>query len=82
MTANRRLLTFELSADAQELEIHLDQAGMEDLFLYLQRLRGGEGSSPRHDHLMTPSWAGNELTEELQGAESTLLNKVTVVFWP
>ena len=31
-----------------------------------------------HDHLMTPSWAGNELAEETQGNNTQLINKVTI----
>jgi hypothetical protein len=43
----------------------------------LERLRQGGG----HDHLMTRSWAGNELTEQKHDLASTLINhlRITVV---
>ncbi|HEY2930855.1 MAG TPA: Imm32 family immunity protein [Acidobacteriota bacterium] len=31
-----------------------------------------------HDHLMTPAWAGHELTEERQGDNTKLVNMVTI----
>ena len=76
-----KLLTFELSADGDEIDIHLNKSGLEDLILYLRRLLDASSELPRHDHLMTNSWAGYELTEEKQGAESQLIHKVNLRYW-
>ncbi len=77
-----KLLTFELSRDGDELHIHCNREGLEALQQILHRLAESSAPVPRHDHLMTPSWAGDELTEEKQGDDTTLLNKVTVRLWP
>ena len=76
-----KLLTFELTPDSDELEVHLDQEGLDSLLRALHRLADSKAPLPRHDHLMTPSWAGNELTETKQGAGNTLLHKVTLRLW-
>lgn len=72
-----RLLTFELLADGDQLEIHGDIAGLQDLSHIIQRAIDAH----QHEHLMTPSWGGNELTEETQGKGSKLINKVTIHIW-
>lgn len=72
-----RILTFELSADGDELEIHGDITGLKDLSRVIQRAIDAH----EHEHLMTPSWGGNELTEECQGKSSRLINKVTIHIW-
>ncbi len=72
-----QLLTFELSADGDHLEIHGDVAGLRELSKILERAI----ETRQHEHLMTPSWGGNELTEEVQGVGSRLLNKVTIHIW-
>ena len=74
---SERILTFELSADCNQLDIHGDTAGLQDLLQTLQRVI----SSHEHEHLMTPSWGGNELTEEAQGQGGRLINKVTIHYW-
>lgn len=71
------LLTFELSSRGDELEIHLDRKGLAALRKVLERLERGES----HEHLMTPSWGGHELSQEKQGGDTTLLNKVTLRLW-
>jgi hypothetical protein len=72
-----RILTFELSADGDQLDIHGDTAGLQDL---LQKLQGVIRSH-KHEHLMTLSWGGDELTEEAQGKDARLINKVTIHIW-
>lgn len=72
------LLTFELTPDGEELEIHCDSQGISRLLASLSRT----AESRTHDHLMTPSWGGHELTEAKQGKENRLLNKVTIRYWP
>ena len=79
MANNEHLLTFELSEDGDELEIHCNNRGLEELLRVCQRLEGSRGND--HEHLTTPSWGGHELSEEKQGQSNTLLNKVTIRFW-
>lgn len=76
-----KLLTFELIPDGDEVEIHCDQQGLEELLRLLNGLANSESPLPKHEHLMTPSWAGHELTEEQQGEKNTLMNKVTIRLW-
>lgn len=67
------ILTVEYD-DADTVEIHCDQEGLSFLIgrLVLLRDRGG------HEHLMTPSWSGWELTEEVQGKNNRLINQLIV----
>jgi len=60
-----------------EVAICCDDEGLDLLVKKLERLRG---KTCDHTHLMTPSWAGNELTEEKQGgAEYELVNHLRLV---
>lgn len=72
------LLTFELHPDGDELDVHLDAEGLKVLRSVLDAVE----RTGSHEHLMTPSWSGSELTEEKQDPRATLLNKVTVHVWP
>jgi hypothetical protein len=69
------LLTVELVEEGVA-EVHLDEEGLDLLVDRLTKLRGHQESE--HDHLMTPSWAGTELTEEKQGADNDLIHMLTV----
>ena len=64
------ILTVELKKQTdgapEEVAICFDQQGLEHLVSKLQRLSGKKD----HSHLMTPSWAGNDLTEAKQGDET------------
>ena len=56
------LLTVEYDREGERVEIHFDEAGAEPLVERISALaRRGERN---YDHLMTPSWAGWELTEQ------------------
>lgn len=61
------ILTVELkkqpNGSPEEVAICCDQQGLELLVAKLQRLSG----KADHTHLMTPSWAGTDLTEVKQG---------------
>jgi hypothetical protein len=70
------LLTFEYNRHGV-VEIFMDEDGREELVKSLQRL-STKNAEIDHDHLMTPSWAGTELTEESQNPANELINKVTV----
>lgn len=59
-----------------EIAITFDEEGLDYLILKLKRLKGRKD----HDHLMTPSWAGYELTEEKQGGNKyELVNQLRLV---
>jgi immunity protein 32 of polymorphic toxin system len=73
---NERLLTFEVVGDG-ELEIHGNAEGLRSLIKSLTRVL----ETGQHDHLMTPSWGGTELSEEPQKVGSKLVNKVTIHSW-
>ena len=68
------MLTFEINADGNMLEIHCDDDGIATLRRALSKL---EKKPVEHEHLMSPSWAGNELTERIQGSGNSLLHQVT-----
>ena len=73
-------LTVELKYDkkktAAEVAICCDEQGLELLIVKLTHLR----SKRDHTHLMTPSWAGNELTEQKQGGtDYELVNHLRLV---
>ncbi len=72
-----RLLTFELSGDGSELHIHGDASGLRELVRALERVI----TTREHDHLMTPSWGGAELTEQPQGQGTRLVHSVVVHPW-
>lgn len=76
-----KLLTFELPAEGNCIDVHMNRQGLEDLVLYLTRLLDSS-ELPTHDHLMTESWAGIELTEEAQDANAKLINMVNLRLWP
>jgi hypothetical protein len=71
------LLTVEYDARGV-VEIHCDEEGLDSLIERLSTLRKRGG----HEHLMTPAWAGNELTEEKQNASNELVNHLKVLVWP
>ena len=81
MTTEKKLWTFELSADGDRLDIHCDPAGLKEMIDHLTRLASVR-SLPNHDHWMAPSWAGDELTEEKQGKDAKLIRHVKVHLWP
>jgi hypothetical protein len=77
---NDYLLTFELTEEKDELEIHTNLKGLKRLIAELEMLlRSAEKGLNDHNHLMTEEWAGNELSSVAQGGE--LLNHVKVYYW-
>ena len=73
------ILTTELSKDHDVVTICLDKDGID--FLIKKLIKLSNSKSNEHDHLMTPSWSGNELTEKKIGAdEDTLINHLRLVF--
>ena len=72
------LLTVEYNQDAEDIEIYCDKEGLDLLMKKLHVLTNKGG----HVHLMTPSWAGNELTEENQGSNTILINHLRIMVKP
>ena len=72
------LLSVEYQPNLEELDIMCDSDGLDLLIEKLNKLKQHGG----HAHLMTPSWAGNELTEDRQTDNGTLINHVRVVLRP
>ena len=69
----------EKARDGQaEVEIFCDQEGLSLLLRQLEFLKKG----PAHVHLMTPSWAGNELNETRLGKETVLINHLKITLLP
>ena len=73
------LFTVELVKEGVA-EVHLDEEGLDLLVERLSKLR--KHQEPDHDHLMTPSWAGTELTEDKQSADNDLIHMLTVYYHP
>jgi hypothetical protein len=74
------MITVEIANGTPESDIEaaicFDDEGLEFLIQKLTRLRGKKD----HEHLMTPSWAGAELSEDKQGGgDYTLINHLRLV---
>jgi hypothetical protein len=57
-----------------EVEIFCEQTGLSLLIHQLELLKRGS----THVHLMTPSWAGNELDETRCGKQTDLINHLRI----
>jgi len=79
MTARR--LTFELSKDGVQLEIHGNEDGLRFLVKMIENLLN-KPNRQEHSHLMTEAWGGVELSSEKHIEDGKLLNMVTIYFWP
>lgn len=73
------MLTFELKPKHDVLEIHCDDEGLKTLTRLLRLL---ETKQIDHQHLISPSWSGHELTEIRQGTDTTLLHQGTIYKHP
>lgn len=69
------MLTVEINAKEKRVEMYLDKEGLRILRQSLDMLQ-----QQGHDHLMTPSWAGTELTESSQGHDTELMNHLLLVY--
>ncbi len=70
------LLTVEYNSKGV-VELAMDEEGRELLIRSIQRLSLDKPLGS-HDHLMTKSWAGTELTEEIQNPENELINQLNI----
>ena len=72
------LLTIEHNKREDSIEVFMDQEGLDFFSKRLEILRKHGG----HEHLMTPAWAGNELTEDKQGKDNDLIHHLRLVLQP
>lgn len=68
------IFTVEWNERQQAVEIYCDTEGVLSFIRRLEALRQSGG----HEHFMTPAWAGNELTEGVQGNGNELLHHLVV----
>ena len=73
------MLTFEWDKDSEQLEIHADSEGLEELVKQIKKLTGFEGNE--HLHLMTEDWGGEELSNDKQNEKSELIHHVKIFKW-
>ena len=72
------MVVIEYNKNADQLEIH---GTPEDLRLLADSLNCLSERPGDHDHLMTPSWSGDELGETPVGKDNQLINHVKVYCW-
>ncbi|HVH12707.1 MAG TPA: Imm32 family immunity protein, partial [Longimicrobium sp.] len=72
------VLTVEFNPRIDAVEIFCDGEGLDLLLDKLTRLKKNGG----HTHLMTPTWAGDELSETRQGPDNRLLNHLVIALAP
>ncbi|MEI6860898.1 MAG: Imm32 family immunity protein [Verrucomicrobiota bacterium] len=65
-----------------EIVLHADAKGLALLIAALERLKkkAEEGASD-HDHLMTPAWAGTELSEKKGAEAGALIHHLKIYGW-
>jgi hypothetical protein len=71
-------LVVELTKDADVVQIHGDAKGLLHLIERIQQ----SIQFHDHQHLMTESWGGVELNEEIQGSTNRLLHRLDIFCWP
>jgi hypothetical protein len=64
----------QVAKGASEVEIYCDREGLNELIRKLEALANGE----THVHLMSPSWAGHELSEEVVGSKNALIHHLRI----
>lgn len=72
------VLTVEYNPGRDAIEIFCDGEGLDLLLDRLARLKKNGG----HAHLMTPAWAGDELSETRQGPDNRLYNHLVIALAP
>lgn len=73
------LLTFELTADGEELHVHGDAKGLTLLARAVTLLAAQcEAGAADHTHLATEAWGSSELSSDRQSDASRLVNQVTI----
>ncbi|MCA1790138.1 MAG: immunity protein 32 [Thioalkalivibrio sp.] len=72
------MLTVEHNPEIDAIEVFCDRDGLELLIDKLMRLKDRGG----HTHLLTPGWAGDELSEALQREGNKLFNHLVIALAP
>ena len=62
------MLTFEWDKESEQLEIHADTKGLNDLVAQLTKLASYNGKE--HLHMMTEDWGGDELSSDKQNSNA------------
>jgi len=65
----------QLQQEPSEVEIYLDEEGLDFLLSQLAFLKQKKTD---HIHLMTPSWGGDELTEDRQNPSNLLVHHLRI----
>nr|VFK66582.1 MAG: Immunity protein 32 [Candidatus Kentron sp. UNK]VFK69920.1 MAG: Immunity protein 32 [Candidatus Kentron sp. UNK] len=73
------MLSFEWDKNSEQLEVHADHAGLEELILHINRLISSDECE--HVHLMSKAWGGVELSDDRQNQEAELINHVKLFKW-
>ena len=79
MKSSPKLLTFEWNEKDEILEIHGNSKGFLELSQKLSKLANKTGND--HDHMMTPDWGGQELTNEPMNPDNLIINHVKIHKW-
>lgn len=81
MPKTEHILSFATDKEGQ-LFVHADAAGLDHLIRSLSHIRRklGEGVCD-HDHLMTDSWGGGELTERTLDEDAETIHHVKIYGW-
>ena len=75
------VLTF-VRGEEGELRMHADAKGLSLLICALEGLKKKvEGGVSEHAHLMTPSWAGSELSEKKGTESGELIHHLKLYGW-
>ena len=72
------MIVFEYNSKDEVLEIHGTPDDLQNLAIILNKLSNRIGD---HEHLMTPSWSGDELSEKLVSNNDKLINHVKISCW-
>ena len=72
------MVVFEFDEEQERVEIH---GTSEDLRELSNIIAKQAERIDDHDHLMTPSWAGDELSEKLVNKKDKLINHVAIYCW-
>ncbi|GAC42104.1 Imm32 family immunity protein [Paenibacillus popilliae] len=72
-----RWVTFEYNDRDEKIEIHANELGLKFLISQLEKLLIEKSDL----HLMTPSWGGDELSEEKQCETNKLISHVKIFHW-
>lgn len=80
-----KLLSFVASKDGDQIFVHVDKNGLDLLIKELTWLREKlEANKCEHTHLMSPEWAGDELTTSKlkhQEGEDSIIHEVKIYGW-